>query len=245
MADSSTQPLRVVLANVVVASLLWSRPPRRLLVAAIDGEVELFSSAVLLEELANTLGHSKFAVRIESFGTSIAALVAQYTALVSLVAPASVPRVMSNDADDDHVIAAAVAARAELIVTGDRKRLLPNGSHQGIAIVTAREVTERLFRKKQDLTPAPLERGNLPCTLCRQKTLSQLILGDNSNNPLIRLIYLPVVIPDGSFNFLQSDIQSFPWTKPKISGKVLQPNFMRFPRRAIERALARHSGLES
>ena len=51
---------------------------------------------------------------------------------------------MTNDADDDHVIAAAVAARAELIVTGDRKHLLPIGSHQGIAIVTAREVLERI-----------------------------------------------------------------------------------------------------
>ena len=41
-------------------------------------------------------------------------------------------------------IAAAVAARAELIVTGDRKHLLPAGRHQGIAIVTAREVVDRL-----------------------------------------------------------------------------------------------------
>ena len=49
---------------------------------------------------------------------------------------------MSNSGD--HVIAAAVAARAELIVTGDRKHLLPIGSHQGIAIVTAREVVDRL-----------------------------------------------------------------------------------------------------
>lgn len=142
---ASAQPLRLVLdTNVVVAGLLWNGPPRRLLQAAIDGEVELFSSAVLLDELAHTLGYLKFTKRIESFGTSIAALVAQYTALVSLVAPASVPRVVANDADDDHVIAAAVAARAELIVTGDRKHLLPIGTHQGIAIVTAREVVDRL-----------------------------------------------------------------------------------------------------
>jgi len=141
----SAQPLRLVLdTNIVVAGLLWNGPPRRLLQAAIDGEVELFSSAVLLDELAHTLGYSKFTKRIESFATSIAALVAQYTALVSLVAPASVPRVVANDADDDHVIAAAVAARAELIVTGDRKHLLPIGTHQGIAIVTAREVVDRL-----------------------------------------------------------------------------------------------------
>ncbi len=150
MVDSMHQPLRLVLdTNVVVAGLLWNGPPRQLLEAAIAGEVELFSSAVLLDELAHTLGYAKFAGRIEAFGTHITALVAQYTALVSLVAPAGVPRIVANDADDDHVIAAAVAARAELIVTGDRKHLLPIGSHQGIAIVTAREVGEQLEARGQ------------------------------------------------------------------------------------------------
>lgn len=145
-AQQPQPPLRLVLdTNVAVAGLLWSGPPRRLIELAIEGEaVELFSSPVLLDELAHTLGYSKFAGRIESFGTNIAALVAQYTALVSLVMPASVPRVVAGDADDDNVIAAAVAARAELIVTGDRKHLLPIGAHQGIAIVTAREVVDRI-----------------------------------------------------------------------------------------------------
>jgi hypothetical protein len=41
------------------------------------------------------------------------------------------------------VIAAAVAARAHLIVSGDRKHLLPIGAHQGIAIVTARQALEQ------------------------------------------------------------------------------------------------------
>ncbi len=127
-----------------MAGLLWNGPPRRLIEAAIAGEVELFSSAVLLDELAHTLGYAKFANRLESFGTSITALVAQYTALVTLVTPAGVPRIIANDGDDDHVTAAAVTARAELIVTGDRKHLLPIGSHQGIAILTAREVVDRL-----------------------------------------------------------------------------------------------------
>ena len=142
----SAQPLRLVLdTNVVVAGLLWNGPPRRLIEWAVEGEkLELFSSPVLLDELAHTLGYAKFSTRIQGFATSVGALVAQYAALVSLVVPASVPRVVAGDADDDHVIAAAVAARAVLIVTGDRKHLLPIGSHQGIAIVTAREVLERV-----------------------------------------------------------------------------------------------------
>lgn len=146
MSAPTHQPLRLVLdTNVVVAGLLWNGPPRRLIEWAIEGEaVELFSSAMLLDELADTLGYSKFSARIDSFGTSIAVLLAQYTALVSLVAPTRVARVVADDADDDHVIAAAVAARAELIVTGDRKHLLPVGSHRGIAIVTPREAMGRL-----------------------------------------------------------------------------------------------------
>ena len=99
---------------------------------------------MLLDELALTLGYAKFSTRIEGFAANVGALVAQYAALVSLVVPASVPRVLAGDADDDHVIAAAVAARAELIVTGDRKHLLPIGSHQVIAIVTAREVVDKI-----------------------------------------------------------------------------------------------------
>jgi uncharacterized protein len=146
MPEAERQPLRLVLdTNVVVAGLLWNGPPRRLIEWAIDVRaVELFSSPVLLDELRNALAHSKFASRIQSFGTNIEALVGQYTALVSLVLPASVLRGVMNDAEDDHVIAAAVAARAELIVTGDRKHLLPIGTHQGIAIVTAREVVDKL-----------------------------------------------------------------------------------------------------
>jgi uncharacterized protein len=146
MSGSARQPARLVLdTNVVVAGLLWNGPPRRLIELAIEGEaVELFVSAELLDELARTLGYSKFAGRIESFGTELASLVAQYAAMTRLVVPASVPRIVDNDADDDHVIAAAVAASAEWIVTGDRKHLLPIGSHAGIAIVTAREAVERL-----------------------------------------------------------------------------------------------------
>lgn len=145
MVGSCSQSLRLALAtNIVVAALLWNGPPRRLLDAAIGGEVGFRGSAVLLDELPSTLDCSKFDKRIDAFGMSIAALAAPCSGLVSLVVPPSVPRVVANDADEDHVIAVAVAARAELIATGDRKHLLPFGTHQGVAIITAREVLDRL-----------------------------------------------------------------------------------------------------
>lgn len=89
-------------------------------------------------------GYVKFAARPAAFGTSISTLAGQYTAIASTLVPSSVPRVVTGDSDDDHVIAAAVAARADRVVTGDRRHLLPLGSHQGFAIVTAREVIDSL-----------------------------------------------------------------------------------------------------
>jgi predicted nucleic acid-binding protein len=44
-----------------------------------------------------------------------------------------------GDIDDDQVIAATVPAQATMIVSGDRKHLLPLGSHAGIAVVDVAE----------------------------------------------------------------------------------------------------------
>lgn len=53
-------------------------------------------------------------------------------------------RIVAGDADDDHVLALAVATSASLIVSGDRAHLLPLGRHAGIAIITPREAIELL-----------------------------------------------------------------------------------------------------
>ena len=59
---------------------------------AIEAEtLALYSTAMLLDELAHTLGYAKLAPRIRTFGVSVDSLVDHYSALVSLVMPASVP----------------------------------------------------------------------------------------------------------------------------------------------------------
>jgi len=126
---------RLVLdTNVVVAGLLWLGPPRRLIDQAIERRFELCSSTVLIDELTRTLGYPKFAQRMVQHETNAAILVAHYQALTYLLMPSHIPRVVPRDADDDHVIACAVAAGADLIVTGDR-HLLELGSFRGISIV--------------------------------------------------------------------------------------------------------------
>jgi putative PIN family toxin of toxin-antitoxin system len=61
-------------------------------------------------------------------------------AVVDLAVPEEVPAV-ARDADDDHVLAAAVAGSAGVIVTGD-KDLLVLERHAGVRIMTVRALAD-------------------------------------------------------------------------------------------------------
>ncbi len=138
--------MRIVLdTNVVLSALLWRGTPHHLLAAIGQrSNIQLYSSTALLEELADVLTRPSATKRLALIGQSAREVLADYVEAIELVEPASVPRVVLGDADDDQVIAAAVTARADLIVSGDRKHLLPLGSHQGIDIVDATEAVRRI-----------------------------------------------------------------------------------------------------
>ncbi len=52
------------------------------------------------------------------------------------------PRVVAGDADDDQVVAAAITARVDLIVSGDKHLLGLGSDYQGIRIVTPTEAIQ-------------------------------------------------------------------------------------------------------
>lgn len=130
--------MRIVLdTNVAVSALLWQGTAHQLLQAIRQRPgAQLFSSPALLAELLDVLSRPFAVKRLALIGKSAPAVVADYLEAVELVEPASVPRVVPNDADDDEVIACAVTAQAQLIVSGDRHLLDLGDSFQGIAIVS-------------------------------------------------------------------------------------------------------------
>jgi putative PIN family toxin of toxin-antitoxin system len=134
--------------NTVVSGLLWDGgPPRQLIDAAFAAEIELYTSAVLLEELTEVLGRAKFGRKVAASSFSAEQLVWRYARLARRVVPAAVESVVLSDPDDDHVITCAVAARAEIIVSGDR-RLLEVGVYRDIRIVHARQALELIPKRR-------------------------------------------------------------------------------------------------
>lgn len=137
--------MRLVLdTKVVFSALLWRGKPYQLLeTLSQHPDAHLFSSPALLEKLAEVLARPMAAQRLALVGVTANAVLALYRQVVEVVEPAFVPRVVLRDADDDQVIAAALAAQADFIVSGDDD-LLAIGSYQGIRIVTAAEALRRI-----------------------------------------------------------------------------------------------------
>lgn len=136
--------MRLVLdTNVVVSALVWGGVPFKLIEAAAAGDIELVTSPALLAELRDVLGREHLASRLAAQRSSIEQAIGFYGGLAISVSPLSTPRVVPGDVDDDHVIAAAVAGSADLVVSGDR-HLLGMGSHQRIGIVKASEAARHV-----------------------------------------------------------------------------------------------------
>lgn len=136
--------MRLVLdTNIVASGLLWDGAPARLIDAAQAGVIEIYTSRTLVAELTRILKRAKFAKAIATSGVGIEGLVLGYAELASLVEPMPIPPTIIADPDDDHVLACALAAEAELIVSGDR-HLLGLGMYQNIEIITAAQALERI-----------------------------------------------------------------------------------------------------
>lgn len=128
--------MRAVLdTNVLLSGLLWHGAPHALLERLREGTLSLISSPALLAELTRVIGRAKFDVILARTQTSRERSLAEVQRLAELIDPPSLPRPICRDPDDDAVLALAIAANAELIVSGDDD-LLTLHRYQGIDIVT-------------------------------------------------------------------------------------------------------------
>lgn len=97
----------------------------------------------LVNELLHTLRYPKFNKRFNTQHTNPQILTAHYTTMVTLVTPALIAPTVQVDPDDDAILACAIAAQADLIVSGDA-HLLNLKSFLHVPIITAAKAIERI-----------------------------------------------------------------------------------------------------
>ena len=135
----------VVDTNVLLSGLLWRGTPHRLIEEVRTGALTLISSPALLAELGEVIRRPKFQTILDRSHTDPQQMLRELQQLAEIVDPPLLVVPVSRDRDDDVVLALAVAAQANLIISGDAD-LLSLGHHAGIPIVNAATAVARASR---------------------------------------------------------------------------------------------------
>lgn len=131
--------MRVVLdTNLLISALIFKGLPAQLLLRFEDDRHTLCLSPRLLAELEDVIYRPKFGSAIAKIGSTPSQLFEGIMALAQIVKASTLTVQVSRDRDDDAVLACALAAKADIIVTGDDD-LLVLGAFHGIRIMQARD----------------------------------------------------------------------------------------------------------
>ena len=136
--------MRIVLdTNILIGALITKgTPPDRLYQAWLRSEIELATSTAQLAELTDVLARPRLHKFLDA--DEAAAIVENIDTRALVLAELPLVR-LSRDPKDNPVLATAIAAKADLIVSGDQRHMLSLGEVEGIPVVTAREALERIF----------------------------------------------------------------------------------------------------
>ncbi len=124
--------MRVVLdTNVTASGLNFPGNERLLLDLARRGRFEWHLSPLIVDEVAGVLAR-KFGWAEARVSQAIRVL----REAATIIEPLRILKVIESDHADNHILACAVDARADYLITGDRRHLLPPGEHRGVSILS-------------------------------------------------------------------------------------------------------------
>ena len=132
--------MRVVLdANVYISALLVGRGCDEILTLGRTGVIQVLSSPEIIDEVASVLRR-----KFHWSPADIRPFLDEASDLCRMIPfdPAEVE--FPADPADAKILACAVAGKADVIVTGDKKHLLPLKRYRGIPIVSPAEFLDQI-----------------------------------------------------------------------------------------------------
>lgn len=126
---------------MLVSAFIAAGPPSRLLEEAIDARLELVLLEPVIAELERILTE-KLGFDSQRW-REVESLLGEL-AVESVVAPVEAAKAVTGDLDDDLILACAIAAKVEVLVSGDHKHLLPVGERGGVRILTPQALLAEL-----------------------------------------------------------------------------------------------------
>lgn len=136
--------------NIVVSGIIWRGPPHELFERVLAGEATAWTCAELHAELLQVLNYPKLRILLETRGLDPTKIVERYAALCRWVRTAPLAKPICRDPQDDCLLACALAARADALVSGDDD-LLSLRAVEEIPILTAVGCLQRLTAGKPAL----------------------------------------------------------------------------------------------
>ena len=137
--------MRVVVdVNVWISALLWGGVADQVLILAEERKIIIYASKALFLELETTLRRTKFQSKIQSVNLKVEDVINATKDVIQFCPTISVDAPQLREPKDTIVLAAAIAANAEIIITGDLD-LLVLTEFNGIPILTVQNFFNRYF----------------------------------------------------------------------------------------------------
>jgi len=128
----------VIDTNVLISALIRDGKPRKLTLELLNGHTVILSRQ-MLAELVDVAGRDKFRVT----GSQVARFLSIMVRMAKIVPDSALFTEVAEDPDDDVVLNAAYAGKADYIVTGD-KHLLGLNQFKKTRIVTVSQMLDIL-----------------------------------------------------------------------------------------------------
>jgi len=139
-AESKSKPKVVIDTNVFVSGLTFKGKPREVLDLIWRGDIEACISSFIFKELEETL-KKDFSWDRDQIKHTIEKIKAK----TILIQPKNKVSVIKENDDDNRILECTIEGKAQYLISGDRKHLLPLKEYRGIKILSPAEFLKLFF----------------------------------------------------------------------------------------------------